>query len=200
MTSPSESSETFDHVMIDIETMSLHPHNAMILSIGLVEFNPCRPSGLILGERKLIRPCLAEQLALGRHVDPKTQKFWMDQKAEAREHWLSPGLRMSLADTLKAVRFFTRNARRIWANGTQFDLSNIVGLAEQMHETEPMWYYRAPRDMRTFCEETAQTRNTGEIGPVLDFLEEYKIIDHEPISDCIKQAYHVWGHWSDERG
>jgi hypothetical protein len=35
-----EASTVFDDVMIDIETMSLHKHKALILSIGMIEFDP----------------------------------------------------------------------------------------------------------------------------------------------------------------
>jgi 3' exoribonuclease, RNase T-like len=182
----------FDDVMVDIESMSLHPHNALILSIGMVEFNPRAPQ-LQLGRRCLILPSIAQQAALCRHVDPKTQSWWAAQAPEAKEHWLNPpGLRRPLIGACNDVWIFLQSAKRVWANGVQFDLSNIVGLFGQLDLDTP-WHYRAPRDMRTFCEETPQTRGT-DIGAALDFIEQHKLIDHEPVSDCIKQAYRVWGH------
>lgn len=203
MTSPSDAAgpyPQFDDVMIDIETMSLHPHNALILSIGLVEFNPrSEKAGLQLGRRLLIIPSLVEQLVLGRHVDPKTQKWWMDQPDKSKAHWLNiSGERRTMSGTITDVRLFVQSATRVWANGTQFDLSNLAGLADQMNkmkDPEPLWHYRAPRDMRTFCEETPATRNIGEIGPAIDLADKFALIPHEPVSDAIAQAYRVWEHW-----
>jgi hypothetical protein len=47
-------------MMIDIESMSLHPHRALILSIGLVEFDPCSTAGLQIGIKQLIVPFLGD--------------------------------------------------------------------------------------------------------------------------------------------
>lgn len=187
--------ETFDDVMIDIETMSLHPSKALILSIGLLEFDP-RPTaaGLKLGKHELILPSVEEQLWLGRRVDKGTQKFWADQPEEARRHWTNyQGERDDAIRTLSRIKEFVKDKTRVWANGIQFDLSNILGLAEDVGLAEEVfWHYRAPRDMRTFCAETAQTR----IEPS-DFKPPFRMVAHEPVSDCITQAMHVWAHWQD---
>ena len=181
---------SFDHVMIDIETMSLHPNNALILSIGMVEFDPTPIEGLVIGVPSLILPNLEQQLLLGREVSTGTQKFWHDQKPEASAHWADEHHRLHLSDVLYDVRTFCRNAKRIWANGTQFDLSNLVGLNTQV-SGEPLWYYQSPRDMRTFCRETPATRLVP-IGDALDIPG----VPHEPVYDCISQAWQVWAHWS----
>lgn len=182
----------FDDVMVDIETMSLHPHNALILSIGLVEFNP-RGAELKIGERMLITPDVYEQLSLCRHVDRDTQKFWKGQPGEASKHWLRAAKRWSVRETAQAVQLFLSNATRVWANGIQFDLSNIAALCDQADIATP-WHYRAPRDMRTFCEETPVIKH-GEFGTIEDFIEANCIVPHEPVSDCVLQAYKVWSHW-----
>jgi hypothetical protein len=190
--------ELFDHVMIDIETMSLHPNNALILSIGLIEFTPEPIEGLRIGKRKLIIPSIEQQLILGREVSASTQKWWMAQSKEARAHWAEyVGERRSMAGTLKDVRDFCRNASRVWANGTQFDLSNLVGLNMQMgaygqsnDRDEPeLWHYQAPRDMRSFCRETPPTR-------IIPPSMKIDGVPHDPVYDCIVQAHKVWGHWA----
>src|ERR1039457_4298520 len=70
----------FDDVMIDIETMSLHPHNALILSVGMIEFDPSGLynegpgiSDLKIGARSLILPNIEQQLLMGREVSKSTQ-------------------------------------------------------------------------------------------------------------------------------
>lgn len=182
------------HVMVDIETMSLHPHKALILSIGLVEFNPEPLEKPLIGRSLLILPDIMEQLTL-RRVDPGTQEFWRKQPHSASMHWRRGGHhgveRDSIRTAADKVRDFCAAIGEVWANGTQFDLSNLIGLAEDAGQTEPLWHYRAPRDMRTFCEATPQTR-IMDIGKALAGREG---VEHEPIYDCMVQIYHVWEHW-----
>jgi hypothetical protein len=186
-----EAAPTFDHVMIDIETMSLHPHNALILSIGMVEFDPSPIEGLVIGERKLFLPDLEAQLGLGREVSASTQKWWMDQSPEARKHWAATGnTREHLSSVLYRIRSFCADKKCIWANGTQFDLSNLVGLNAQV-SGEPLWHYQAPNDMRTFVRRTPATR----LVPIGDALA-IPGVPHDPIYDSTSQAWQVWSHWA----
>lgn len=180
----------YDDVMIDIETMSLHPHRATILSIGMIEFDASRVQQLWIGRRELLVPDFMAQLVLGRRVDPGTQEFWAEQSIEASRHWLEPETTTPLIDTIRLVREFCLDKKRVWANGTQFDLSNILGLAEDIGEKN-LWHYQAPRDMRTFVRETEATRLVP--SDALDIPG----VPHEPIYDCIAQATQVWTHWRD---
>lgn len=179
----------FDDVMIDIETMSLHPHKALILSVGMIEFDPRPINGLRLGSQSLIIPEIAPQLLMGRRVDVGTQKFWADQPVPASDHWTRSGGHHDLEEVIHLVRQFCKGRDRVWANGTQFDLSNLIGLADDLMLTSPLWHYQAPRDMRTFVKETQPTRL-----PSADDLE-IAGVAHEPIYDCVVQATQVWSHW-----
>jgi hypothetical protein len=184
----------FDHVMIDIETMSLSPNNALILSIGMIEFDPTPIGELAIGKRELVLPNLEQQLLLGREVSAGTQKFWKAQKREANEHWSSGEQgHLSLASVCRVVQMFCASATRVWANGTQFDLSNLVELNRQLGNDgqDALWHYQAPRDMRTFVKETPATRLVP-IGDALDIPG----VPHEPVYDCISQAWQVWSHWN----
>lgn len=188
--------ETFDHVMIDIETMALHPHRSMILSIGMVEFDPAPIGKPTIGKTSLIVPDVIEQLMLKRWVTMPTQEFWADKKQlAAAEHWRKfSGVRDSAFYTIQQVRNFCLGKNQVWANGTQFDLSNLIGLAEDVGQTDDLWYYRAPRDMRTFIKTTPVVPGRlVEIGTAID-LGEYGI-PHEPIYDCLVQIHQVWQHW-----
>jgi hypothetical protein len=180
---------SYEHVMIDIETMSLHKHNALILSVGMIEFDPTHVEELYIGARQLLLPSISHQLALGREVSIGTQKFWKDQKPEAREHWVGVP-RMDLSKMCWHIRNFCQNKTRVWANGKQFDLANLEELNNQIGEGKTeLWHYQAPRDMRSFCRETPATRlPPGD----LDIVG----VPHEPVYDCIVQAWHVWEHWS----
>ena len=184
----------FDHVMIYIETMSLSPNNALILSIGMIEFDPTPIGELAIGKRELVLPNLEQQLLLGREVSAGTQKFWKAQKREANEHWSSGEQgHLSLASVCRVVQMFCASATRVWANGTQFDLSNLVELNRQLGNDgqDALWHYQAPRDMRTFVKETPATRLVP-IGDALDIPG----VPHEPVYDCISQAWQVWSHWN----
>lgn len=186
-----EQPSKYDHVMIDIETMSLHPHNALILSIGMIEFDPNPIEGLRIGAQDLILPSLEHQILLGREVSKGTQKFWRAQSPEASNHWTREGGRTNLAAVFRTVEMFCRGKSRVWANGTQFDLSNLVELNRQLggDGQDEMWHYQAPRDMRTFVKETPATRLVS--WDTLDIPG----VPHEPVYDCISQAWGVWSHW-----
>jgi hypothetical protein len=185
MTSPSE----FNHVMIDIETMSLNRHNALILSVGMIEFDPEPIEGLRIGSRSLLVPVVSEQLFLGREVTKSTQKWWADQSPEASEHWRAPNSRVLLHTMLSCIKSFCGGKDHVWANGNQFDLANLEGLADDLKFGD-LWHYQAPRDMRTFCRVTSATRllPTG--------YSEEGLIPHHPVDDSIRQAWGVWEHWS----
>lgn len=183
----------FNHVMVDIETMSLHRHRALILSVGLVEFDPNDAVKLHLGNQLLLTPLIVPQIMLGRRVDAGTQKFWADEakkSPQAAAHFMDPVMLYGLDKTIQLVRSFCKDKAHVWANGTQFDLSNLDGLAEDIGDPKELWHYQAPRDMRTFMKTTSQTR-TVPIGDALDIPG----VPHDPIYDCISQAYRVWGNW-----
>lgn len=184
---------TFDHVMVDIESMSLHKHKALILSIGMIEFDPTDIDRLHFGEQMTIVPDFKAQLLLQRHVTLSTQKFWADQSPEASLHWRSPAEgHIALDDTIRLVRAFCKDKGNVWARGIQFDLSNLEGLAEAIGDTKELWHYQAPCDLRGFLRHTRPTRLVP-IGDATDIAG----VPHEPIYDCISQALQVWSHWQD---
>lgn len=191
-----EPEKVFDHVMIDIETMSLSKHNALLLSIGMVEFDPAPLDSVVIGKKGLIIPSIEQQLALGREVSKSTQAWWRSQSEAARYHWEKHRCeRRLLALVCDDIRRFVGNRKNVWANGTQFDLVNLETLAEQIGETQELWHYQAPADMRTFVRRTPQTRIMG-IGTALDMANEG--VPHHPVYDCIQQAHQVWSHWQPE--
>lgn len=187
-----------NHLMLDIETMSLHPSNALILSIGMVRFDPWVSNfrDCIESPGRRLVPSITSQLLLGREVSKSTQEFWQKQEEKASAHWRNnQPVGDNLGAMCAAIKDEAAECQTVWANGIIFDLGNVIDFYHQVTgAAEPPWHYRAPRDMRTFCEETPPTKGT-EVGDAIDLIEEFKIIPHEPISDCIVQIHRVWEHW-----
>jgi len=188
------SGPNYDHLMIDIETLALHTRNSVILSVGMVEFNPWEksPSDVIGGKCSLVLNVL-DQVMLGRVITKGTVDFWLKQSEDAQKHWREGQPGCTLSHAVETISTMCKGKTGVWANGILFDLGNIEGLVEQVKPgSYAPWHYQAARDMRTFCRETPE-RVLGEDPGILELYP--NIVDHEPISDCIKQIDGVWRHW-----
>lgn len=175
------------HVMIDIETLSLRP-TAMVLSIGACAFTE---DGTIHDTLE-VRPRFVD----GRHIDPQTVVWWMQQSDDARKvfdaverfgrqevHGLLEKFLLSAGSTAEGftgenndtpiTRFIPP---QIWALGPQFDLvvlEDYFGFATGAYP--PLWSYRQIYDMRTL----RQFYNREAIKPE---------VQHSALSDAIAQA------------
>jgi DNA polymerase III epsilon subunit-like protein len=180
--------EPMQDVMIDIETMATHPNNSLILSIGLLEFDPTGDK-LALGNRTVIRPPIIEQLLMGRAVESGTQKFWAEQPKAAIDDWRE-GPRDDMAEVFSRIEAYTKDAKRVWAHGVVFDIGNVASLLRQSGYKEP-WHYRAPRCARQHAEE----HPTRRIDPLDESTLGSRDLPHTAVYDCIVQAHRVWQHW-----
>lgn len=185
-------------IMIDIETMSTDTSNALILSVGAVEFALHKRNPVFLDQWSWL-PNLRHQLALGRATSANTITWWLaPERAAARTAWLvgSPTPLRVFADGLRSV---TRTAKEVWANGVAFDLSNIAALVAQIdnesvvvtdeHGKTP-WKYNAASDARTIYKHTAQLRERPadlDFGPA-----------HDAVADCKNQIWGLWEHWPED--
>lgn len=180
----------FDHVMVDIESMSLHKHQALVLSAGLIQFDPRDDETLHIGEKLLLTPNILEQIVLCRRVDVGTQKFWADEiKKDWRsaDHWLNPVNVIPVREMITKIGEFCQSVPNVWANGNQFDLANLEQLSEDIGG-RTLWHYQAPRDMRTFVK-------TSKLNAKRNVPPEVRGVPHEPVYDCISQAWRVWSNW-----
>lgn len=172
----------FRDVMLDIETMSTHKTNALILTIGAVEFALCQNSP-VFGRDFLIAPSLREQLAFGREVTADTQKWWADPaKAAAKHNWLATQ-EQSVEEALASLNAFIKG-RPVWAHGTNFDISNIEGLFEQAKMQTP-WPYNGMRDERTIMKFLPELRVVPEHATE-------KLIPHDAVDDSMIQVWTLW--------
>ena len=196
---PEAAPRIFRDVMLDIETMSLHPSRALILSMGFTQFDPTGDAPEV-GRSLLLIPSIHEQFVLGRKVDEGTQKFWRDQPQAARNHWQF-GTPQPISYCATTIKLFLDNTKtpadqlRLWANGIVFDIGNLETMLLDAGCDKP-WHYRAPRDMRTICDVNPERRRIS-----LDAekqLVEGEWIEHHPFTDNAKQICRVWEHWPDE--
>jgi 3' exoribonuclease, RNase T-like len=181
--------DKFTDMMIDIETLALSNSNSLVLSFAAVKFN-LRADGPVFGESITVVLDVAEQLLMGRKVDPLTQKWWSaPQQAEARVHWLK-GEKRKLHDGLyELCQFYgVGNETRLWANGAVFDIGNLSSLYEICSMFMP-WPHHAVRDARTLyrtsnVQQRARPQFEAPPGP-----------QHEPHADCVEQIWRLWECW-----
>jgi len=140
------------HTMIDIETLSTDTH-AVILSIGVVKFNP-KKSGVI--SQLELRPTVDDQTEkYNRHICEDTLKWWGAQPIEVQEAGLSDRDRMPLKDCMEVLYHYCWNTDRVWANGSAFDITILETAFKQTLTDRPNpipWQYYNVRDTRTIYE------------------------------------------------
>jgi hypothetical protein len=178
-------------IMVDIETLSTHPFNAAVLSIGAVRFAMKKDAPVIIGTPYLSVLDLNAQIAAGREVSNDTIKFWRDQTPEARKHW-ADGTPMRVNDALHSFYEFYGGSKDpdlpIWANGICFDIGNLESLYRQFFPPNRIpWKYNATRDARTMYRAIPELRSRppSAMGGA----------DHDPVVDCRNQVWGLWEHW-----
>lgn len=186
----------FDCAMFDIESMSLHPGAALILSLGVLPYR-LTPAGPIMGPGLMIVfNDLGLQLVTCRRVDPETQKFWNRQPSAAHAHFTDPNyqppdgvtlLRTSLAELGPHLTAFLGQHctpdHEILSQGIGFDVSNLVAaMMDAGHK--PPWRYNHVVDARTLRRKLFKRR----IAPKLAL----PAAAHDPVHDDIKQIWGVW--------
>lgn len=148
---------TFNHVMLDLETLSLRT-DACIIQIAAIAFD--LETGE-LGPR--FNAYVNESLLVGAkvgHIDVSTVGFWMQQnfaptlgKAitdEDEMQYLSGAL-CNFVEWYEAVEAEVPEGviEGLWSHGAGFDVP-ILSSAFYRAEVGPVpWHYRAPRDTRT---------------------------------------------------
>lgn len=196
-------------VMIDIETLSVHPSNAVVLSVGACWFDigidGVGPDGKLLPEPligdKFERVLdVRSQLFMGRQVDKSTMEFWAGQQKN-NPSAVASILTATPAEVTRAMldlRAFLQpstpaTAERIWTHGVVFDIGNLTTLFEQATEIALPWKYNAVRDVRTIVyhwpEKRKVTMPTDEPAPA------QALIQHSALHDCIAQVTHLWSRW-----
>lgn len=196
----------YANLMLDIESMSLHPSRALILSLGAIPFD-LTPSEPVMGPPLLLVFDVLEQLVEGRVVDRDTQAFWGRQKPEARDHFTDPdgygvygggfppvvGARCSLHDLHRRLSNFVADqcasGYEVYSQGIAFDIPNLAGaMVDDGHQAP--WHYTNVVDCRTLRRKLPKRRELPKIN--------LPAAVHDPVHDCMKQIRALWEVATDE--
>lgn len=141
-----------NQIMVDIETISARP-NAAICAIGAAAFS------FESGETKTFY-CEVDwqdhSERLGAHIDPNTQKWWNEQKPEARKVLEKKADTLRIEDGLKLFSDWVVSIRRIapkmelgiWGNDINFDLTILESAFRATNQADP-WQFWESRSVRT---------------------------------------------------
>ncbi len=178
------------HVMVDLETMG-KKHNAPIVAIGAVVFNPATGS---IGENFYKVVCLESSVNWGAVIDPSTVIWWLKQSSEARSAIVNDDA-IPLLDALLQFREFVSDnvaggskKAQVWGNGASFDNSILRSSYDCIAEDYP-WEYWNDRDVLTMVE----------LGQAIGFDPKTTIPfegdRHNALADAIHQARYVSAIW-----
>lgn len=191
----------FPCAMTDIESLSLHPGNAFLLSQAVVPFR-LTPEGPVMGPPLLLVFDLLEQLLSARHIDDKTRQFWRDQPATAHAHFADPDyvghggarpVRTTMGELATRLGYHLDlhcvPKGEVYSQGIAFDLSNLASAMFDAGDKTP-WEYWAATDNRTLRRKLPKRRTA----PKLDIPG----AAHDPVYDCVKQIWALWEVATDE--
>ena len=174
-----EDSCTFNHLMVDLETMGTKSNSA-IISIGAVEFD------ILTGKtgREFYRNVsLQSCISLGLIVDADTIMWWMEQSQDARKS-LTEGEIISIQQALIDFREFCNKEYQIWGNSARFDLGLLENAYDKISISIP-WKFKQERCLRTLVS----------FNPEIKHSIEFEGTAHNALDDCyhqIKYCHLTW--------
>jgi hypothetical protein len=163
---------------LDIETLDLNKTTAVVMDIGISVYDLSKE--MEVGKYSL-RPCIMEQLVLGRTIDLGTVQFHINNYHETREglidHLNNPP---SVNDTIKNVHEMMTQifvgVSEIWINGLSFDPVVLETLfACRGLKTLP-WSFRKEVDVRSF---RTLFKKHG-----ISLLSDTSVSQHEAVADA----------------
>ena len=164
-------------IMIDIETLDTQDSSA-ILNIAAIKFDPFDDySDKKIQEGQNIDFLISIEPQLDRTINDDTIQWWGNQPVEIQEIVFREENRIDLHSALvELTKFCWQRAKRIWAQGPQFDI-NILNHAYKSLSITPPWEYHSIRDSRTLLD-------------LADPMISYEA-NHVALSDCWGQILKV---------
>jgi hypothetical protein len=159
------------HLMLDIETLGTTP-DAHILTIAAQTFDPLQRDWL--GESYYARVDFESQE--NRCIEQGTLEWWATQ-GESQEEAFAEEDRIPLDQALTGLGRMIWQSKRIWANGSNFDMT-ILEHAYKSYGRALPWQYFHVRDART-------------VYSLVPTLEKYPA-SHHALEDCRRQILLLW--------
>jgi hypothetical protein len=135
-------------IMIDLETLATST-DAAILTIGAVKFDPF---GSELKEPAMesfyVKVDLDSCDRIGLVTNDDTIAWWASQSKEAQEAAFDPEGRIQIEDAFQQLYKFCWGAKRVWSNGSVFDIVICENVFKRINKAIP-WQYWQVRDVRT---------------------------------------------------
>lgn len=132
------------NLMIDLETLDTKA-TSVIVSVGVCAFDVHG----IHDKEYFVLEC-QEQLDKGRTVSFDTLEWWFSQSKDVTDAVFNQPNKTSVAAFLDKLVYFCskNNVRKVYAQGTDFDLPKIYGLYDDYNKEHP-WDFWLARDTRT---------------------------------------------------
>ena len=135
-------------IMIDLETLSTN-HNATLLTIGAVRFDPHGDPLSIQPEDTLyIKVDIESCEKYNGHIQDETLNWWGRQSAEAQEAAFDPTDRVDIEVAMQQLYKFCWGCTTVWSHGAIFDIVVCEYIFKYLGKAVPWKYYQA-RDTRT---------------------------------------------------
>ena len=157
--------------MIDIETLATSP-DAHILTIAAQVFDPLERDWL--GNFYYARVDFESQE--NRVIEQSTLSWWATQKESQKEAFAEED-RVPLSQALVELGKLIWKSKRVWANGSNFDMT-ILEDAYKSHNMSLPWQYFHVRDART-------------VYSLVTGLNKYPA-SHHALEDCRRQIQLLW--------
>lgn len=164
----------FDHVMVDLETLSTQP-TAAIVSIAGVAFNMQNDKTADFYVN--INPKSAQEYNM--RIDVDTVDWWRKQNPDAVRSWMKNGIAVvdaAIQFNEFLMKYTVPKDVCVWANGVDFDLPIIRNLMTATDQPV-LWNYWNQMDARTIFKLAGiNTRTAERIGNY-----------HNALDDCHNQ-------------
>lgn len=169
------------HVMLDLETLGTQP-GSVILSIGVVLFDPSKPVDECLGEEFYSIVSRQSCEAANLEVSQDTLDWWEKQSSEARTVLTEAlgGGATAIDVALKELAKFIPAGAKVWSNGANFD-QPLLDVAYNRCGIPLPWKYWNSRCYRTII---ALHPNEKAIRPP-------NVCAHNALEDARWQARHI---------
>lgn len=164
--------------MLDLETLA-YGANAIILSIGVCEFDPMTGE---IGRRNEFNIDLQSSIEAGRSTSAEVLKWWLEQSSEAQAAAFEGT--MEFKSALECLSNWMPFGPIVWGNGPSFDIAKLELAYEQLFGEESYpWNFRDTRCVRTMRDLTEGLIDRDDI----PFVGE----KHSALADAIWQAKYV---------